>query len=88
MKQHFRWLVFAYSAVASKAIPVFCNSFECFQFFAGLDVKRGRIYKRSMLLLSYKILLADFRNIKIKSLMTMNRLLVTIKLNIPLRNIT
>ena len=33
--EHFRWLVFAYSTVTSNAIPVFSNSFERFQIFAG-----------------------------------------------------
>ena len=39
----FRWLVFAYSTVTSNAIPVFDNSFECFQIFTRLYVRRKRI---------------------------------------------
>ena len=41
--KHFRELVFAYSTVTSNAIPVFYNSFECFQVFAGLYVRWERI---------------------------------------------
>ena len=41
--EHFRLLVFAYSAVTSNAIPVFYNSFECFQIFTRLYVRWERI---------------------------------------------
>ena len=41
--EHFRWLGFAYSTVTSNAIPVFYNSFEYFQIFTRLYVRRERI---------------------------------------------
>ena len=72
--EHFRWLVFAYSAVTSNAIPVFYNSFECFQIFTRKS--RGKRTpscwsKRSYALIN-KANLIDFRNIKIKSVLTTN----------------
>ena len=74
--KHFRWLVFAYSTVTSNAISVFYNSFECFQIFTGLYVRPERIpsfwSKRSNAFIT-KANLTDFRNIKIKSVMTTKR---------------
>ena len=71
----FRWLAFAYSTVTSNVIPVFYNSFECFQIFTRLYVRRKRISnfwsKRSYALIT-KANLTDFRNIKIKSVFATN----------------
>ena len=71
----FRWLVFACSTVTSNAIPVFYNSFECFQIFTRLYVRRKRIpnfwSKRSYALIT-KANLIDSGNIKIKSVLTTN----------------
>ena len=73
--EHFRWLVFAYSTVASNAISVFHNSFECFQTFRRLYVRQERIpnfwSKRPYALIT-KDNSIDFRNIKIKSVLTSN----------------
>ena len=75
LEQHFRRLVFAYSSVTSNAIPVFYNSFECFHIFAGFCVKQDRISnfwsKRSYDLIT-KANLIGLRNVKIKSVLTMN----------------
>ena len=66
----FRWLVFAYSTVTSNAIPVFYNSFECFQIFTRLYVRRKRIpnfwSKRSYALIT-KANLIGSGNIKIST---------------------
>ena len=71
-----RWLFFAYSTVTSNANPVFYNSFEYFQIFAGLYVRWESIpnfrSKISFALIT-KVNLTDFRNIKIKSVLTTNR---------------
>ena len=40
---HFRLLVFAYSTVTINAIPVFYNSFECFQILTRLYMRWKRI---------------------------------------------
>ena len=73
--EHFRWLVFAYYAVTSNAIPVFYKSFECSQIFTRLYVRRERIpnfwSKRSYALIT-KTNSIDFRNIKIESVLTTN----------------
>ena len=73
--EHFRWLLFVYSTVTCNAIPVFYNSFECFQIFVRLYVGRERIQnfrsKRSYALVT-KANSIDFRNIKIKSVLTTN----------------
>ena len=73
--EHFRWLVFAYSTIASNAIPVFYNSFECFQILARLYVRWERIpnfwSKRTYSLIT-KAKLLGLRNIKIKSVLTTN----------------
>ena len=84
--EHFRWLVFAYSTVTSNAIPVFYNSFECF---TRLYVRRERIpnfwSKRSYALIT-KANSIDFRNIKIKSVLTKNHSIVTLNLKISFKN--
>ena len=73
--EHFRWLVFAYFTVTRNAIPVFYNLFEYFQIFARLYVRRERIrnfwFKRFYALI-IKANLIDFRNIKVKSVLTSN----------------
>ena len=85
----FRWLVFVYSRVTSNAIPVFYNSFECFQIFTRLYLRRKRIpnfwSKRSYALIT-KANLIDFRNIKIKSILTTNHSIVTVNLKISFIN--
>ena len=69
-------IYFAYSTVTNNAIPVFYNSFECFQIFAGLYVRRERVpnfgSKISYALIT-KANWINFRNIKIKSILTTNR---------------
>ena len=82
LEQYFRWIVFAYSSVTNNAIPVIYNSFECFQIFTGLYVKRERVpnfwSKRSYAVIT-KANLIDFRNVKIKAIFTTNfSLLVTL----------
>ena len=65
----------AYSTLTSNAIPVFYDSFGCFQIFTRLYVRQKRIpnfwSKRSYALIT-KANLIDFRNIKIKSVWTTN----------------
>ena len=69
----FRWLVFACSTVTSNTIPVFLDSFECFQILTRLYVRWERIpkfwTKRSYALIT-KANLIDFRDIK--SVLTTN----------------
>ena len=54
--EQIRWLDFAHSTVTSSGIPVFYNSLECFQIFAGLYVRQETIsnfwFKRSYALIT------------------------------------
>ena len=71
----FGWLVLAYSTVTSNAIRVFYNSFECFQIFTRLYLRRKRIpnfWSKGSYALITKANLIGSRNIKIKSVLTMN----------------
>ena len=65
--KHFRWLDFAYSTVLRNPIPVFFNSFEWLQNFAGLYVRRESIlsfWSKISYALITKAHLIEFRNIE------------------------
>ena len=76
--EHFRWVVFACCTVTSNAIPVFYNSFKCFQIFAGLSARRERILNFWCKISYAFITKANL----IESVFTTNRSIVTLSLRV------